>query len=152
MRGQPRDIMAAFWSLVWIAGAGAALWFGWYLDDFPMVNCFLRGGFIMAIASSLLSLFLALRGPGRGRHRRPDAYLFSGQVLPHRPPAHLLVFSIFGRGRGTTGIPLGYEWDTRTGRYGPAQWVFEGKRGPHSARHRPEWFRQGHPPLDPRPP
>jgi len=76
-RGQPRDIMVAFWSLVWIAGAGAALWFGWYLDDFPVVNWFLKGGYIMAIASSLLSLFLALRGPGTGAAHAVRTHIFS---------------------------------------------------------------------------
>ena len=41
------------------------------------------------------------------------------------------MFSIFGgRDRATTGIPLGYEWDTRTGRYG-RKLVFDGSRAPH---------------------
>ena len=63
-RGQPRDTMAAFWSMIWIAVAGAGLWLGWYFDDYPVVNWFLKGGYIMAIASSVMCLFLALRGPG----------------------------------------------------------------------------------------
>ena len=31
---------------------------GWYFDDMPVVNWFLKGGYIMAVASSVMSLFL----------------------------------------------------------------------------------------------
>lgn len=37
---------------------------------------------------------------------------------------------MFGWNRHTTGIPLGYEWDMRRGRYGKAV-TFEGRRAPH---------------------
>lgn len=77
-RGYPRDIMAAFWSLVWIAVTGAALWLGWYVDDSPALNWFLKGGYIMALASSVMCLFLALRGPGnRGAAQAVRTHIFS---------------------------------------------------------------------------
>jgi Ni,Fe-hydrogenase I cytochrome b subunit len=62
----PRDTMATFWSLAWLAGASAALWNGWYTADYPGLNWFLRGGYIMAIAGALMMFFLVVRGSGRG--------------------------------------------------------------------------------------
>jgi hypothetical protein len=81
LRGQPRDTMATFWSLAWIAGAGAALWNGWYLDDSPALNWFLRGAYIMALASSVMSLFLALRGPGLGAMHAVQSHIRSQMKL-----------------------------------------------------------------------
>jgi hypothetical protein len=62
----PRDIMMAFWALFRIGLAGAALWYGWYFDGYPVVNWFLMGIYIMVVSSSAMLLYLALRGTGRG--------------------------------------------------------------------------------------
>jgi type IV secretory pathway TraG/TraD family ATPase VirD4 len=40
------------------------------------------------------------------------------------------MFGMFGRGRNTTGVPLGFEWDMQRGRYG-GRVMFDGKRAPH---------------------
>lgn len=61
----PRDIMPIFWDLVWTGGFVAALYRGWYLDDRPAANFFLKGFYIASLAALLMSLFLSLRGPGR---------------------------------------------------------------------------------------
>jgi hypothetical protein len=65
----PRDTMVAFWSVAWVAGSGAALWYGWYLDDYPVVNWFLKGIYLMLVTSSVMSLYLSLRGTGTGAVR-----------------------------------------------------------------------------------
>lgn len=61
-----RDIMVAFWALFRIALAGVALWSGWYIDGYPVVNWFLKGFYIWVAGSSAMLLFVAMRGPGRG--------------------------------------------------------------------------------------
>jgi hypothetical protein len=65
----PREIMMAFWALFRIALAGAALWYGWYLVDYPVVNWFLEGIYIMILSSSAMLLYICLRGTGRGAVR-----------------------------------------------------------------------------------
>jgi hypothetical protein len=77
LRGQPRDIMGAFWAIAWIVVAGLALLNGWYLDDMPFVNWLLQGFYIMAVASSVMSLYLALRGQGTGAVQAVQAHIWS---------------------------------------------------------------------------
>jgi hypothetical protein len=62
----PRDIMGAFWAFVWLAVFAAALWYGWYLDDSPLVDWFLKGFYIAFVAMAAMHVFLCVRGPGRG--------------------------------------------------------------------------------------
>jgi hypothetical protein len=65
----PRDIMMAFWALAWVAGSGAALWYRWFPDDWPVVGWLLIGAYLMILASSVMQLYLAMRGTGPGAMR-----------------------------------------------------------------------------------
>jgi hypothetical protein len=71
MRGSraPRQIMTAFWSAAFAAAAGYALWDGWYLDDYPTVNWYLRGFYQAVVAGAAMSFWLAVRGTGPGAMR-----------------------------------------------------------------------------------
>ena len=71
MRGSrgPRDTMMAFWSLASLAIFGAALWYRWYPDDYPTVDWFLQGFYIAGATSSVMALFVSVRGPGRSAAR-----------------------------------------------------------------------------------
>ena len=64
----PRHIMMAFWALVRIGLAGAALWYGWYLND-PDLDPWLQGFYVIVLAASLMALYLATRGTGTGAVR-----------------------------------------------------------------------------------
>lgn len=76
-RGLPRDTMIAFWALFRIGLAVAALWYGWYLDDYPVMNWFLKGIYIMVLSSSVMLLYLCLRGPGRGAAHAVQTHISS---------------------------------------------------------------------------
>ena len=68
----------AFWALFRIALAGAALWRGWYLDDYPVVNWFLEGIYIMVVSSSVMLLYIFLRGTGGGAAQVVQKWGISG--------------------------------------------------------------------------
>lgn len=61
----PRHVMMAFWALARIGLGGAALWYGLYANDSD-IDPWLRGLYVVVLASGLMALFVALRGPGRG--------------------------------------------------------------------------------------
>ena len=60
----PRDTMMAFWALLRVVVFAGVLW--WYPATDPQGDRLIRGVIITLLASSLMSLYLALRGTGSG--------------------------------------------------------------------------------------
>jgi hypothetical protein len=60
----PRDVMMALWAMVRVAAFAAALW--WYPGVDPQGDWLIQSVIITLLASSLMSLYLAMRGTGSG--------------------------------------------------------------------------------------
>jgi hypothetical protein len=65
----PRQIMTGFWAMAWTVFGGAALWYGWYIDEYPVVNWFLKGLYLMIVTGAAMLCWLAMRGTGPGAVR-----------------------------------------------------------------------------------
>ena len=65
----PRQIMTGFWGAAWAALGCAGLWYGWYIDDYPTVNWFLKGIYLMIATGAGMLFWLAMRGTGPGAMR-----------------------------------------------------------------------------------
>jgi FtsH-binding integral membrane protein len=63
----PRDVMMAFWAMLRVAIFAGALW--WYPAIDPKSDWLIQGVVVTLLASSLMSLYLALRGTGTGAVR-----------------------------------------------------------------------------------
>lgn len=79
----PRDIMPAFWSLVFAGGCAYALFTGAYLDDAPALNVWLRGFYFATLAASLMALFIFTRGTGGNAARMVEQQI-ERQAIPWR--------------------------------------------------------------------
>jgi hypothetical protein len=74
----PRDIMGAYWAVSLIAFLAAMLAFEWYpLEIMAGLRWFLKGIYLMALASAVTGLYLSLRGPGPGAARAVDRWIAS---------------------------------------------------------------------------
>ena len=65
----PRQIMTGVWAAAWTAAGCAALWYGWYIDDYPVANWLLKGLYLMIVTGAAMLCWLAMRGTGPGAVR-----------------------------------------------------------------------------------